>query len=292
MISYAQNREDVLLNRLFPPGYAGFYIDIGANHPLNGSVTAHFSRARGWRGINVEPTGLYHDLVRERPRDVTLNCAVSNRAGTATFFAFPPDSGVSTFDPELAREAEARLRVAPRHLEVPVRTLAEICREHAPPVIDFLSIDVEGHERQVIEGADWQTFRPRVVLVEATEPHTTTPSHERWESLLLEGGYLFAAFDGLNRYYVRREEPAMVPLLQTPVNTLDGYVPVQEQRAIEEVQELQVRLRTLEALGPLTMAISRRLNRLETRFPGLSRSLHRWLGYRPRGYAADAPSAP
>jgi len=292
MISYAQNREDVLLNRLFPPGYVGFYIDVGANHPLNGSVTAHFSRARGWRGINVEPTGLHLDLRRERPRDVTLQCAVSNHSGEATFYAFPPDSGVSTFDPELAREARTRLQVAPRELQVPVQTLAQICNAHAPPVIDFLSIDVEGHERQVIEGADWRAYRPRVVLVEATEPHTTIPSHHRWESLLLEAGYLFATFDGLNRYYVRQEEPALIPLLQTPVNSLDDFVPVQQQRAIEEMQELHVRLQTLESLGPLTLAISRRLNRLERRFPGLSRSLHRWLGHQPRGYAADAPSSP
>jgi FkbM family methyltransferase len=283
IISYAQNREDVLLNRLFPEGYQGFYIDVGANHPVNGSVTAHFSRARGWRGINIEPTCLYHDLCRERPRDITLNCAVSNVAGQATFYEFPPDTGVSTFDRGNATLAARKLGLSPREIPVPVLTLAEICRQHAPACIDLLSIDVEGHERQVIEGADWRTFRPRVLVIEATEPNSTVTTHDRWEPLLLEAGYLFATFDGLNRYYVRREEPELATRLQVPVNVLDEYVPFREQRAVEELQELRLQLATVESLGPLTLAISRRLNRLERRFPGLYRGVCRLLGRPPRG---------
>jgi FkbM family methyltransferase len=292
MISYAQNREDVLLNRLFPEGYTGFYIDVGANHPLNGSVTAHFSRARGWRGINIEPTGLYHDLCRERPRDITLNCAVSNVAGESIFYEFPPDTGVSTFDRENANLAARKLGLSPREIPVPVMTLAEICRQHAPPCIDLLSIDVEGHERQVIEGADWRAFRPRVLVIEATEPNSPITTHDRWEPLLLEAGYLFATFDGLNRYYVRREEPELATGLQVPVNVLDAYVPIRELRAVEEAQELQVRLATVESLGPLTLAIARRLNRLEQRFPGLHRRLCHLLGRQPRGFAANSSPTP
>jgi len=291
IISYAQNREDVLLNRLFPEGYHGFYIDVGANHPLNGSVTAHFSRARGWRGINIEPTGLYHELCRERPRDITLNCAVSNHPGQAIFYEFPPDTGVSTFDSGNAQLAAQKLGLAPRETPVPVMTLAEICRQHAPPCIDLLSIDVEGHERQVIEGADWQAFRPRVLVIEATEPNSTVTTHERWEPLLAQGGYLFATFDGVNRYYVRQEEPELATRLRVPVNVLDEYVPIRELRAVEELAELRLRLATMESLGPLTLAISRRLNRIEQRFPGLHRRICRWLGREPRGFAAlSSPS--
>jgi len=291
IISYAQNREDVLLNRLFPAGYQGFYIDVGANHPVNGSVTAHFSRARGWRGINVEPTSLYHDICRERPRDITLHCAVSNAPGQATFYEFPPDTGISTFERELAMTAGKKIGIAPKEIPVPFQTLAEICRAHAPAVIDFLSIDVEGHERHVIEGADWQTFRPRVVLVEATVPLTTIPSHESWEPILLKGGYLFATFDGLNRYYVRQEEPELAAPLQVPVNVLDDYVPVRELRAVEEVQNLQQRLQAIGNLGPLTVALARRLNRLEQLCPGAHRTLCRLLGRPLHGYAAEPSSS-
>ena len=89
--------------------------------------------------------------------------------------------------------------------------------------IDFLKIDVESHEREVLEGADWGRYRPRVVLVEATRPQTSIPSYEHWEPILLSADYLFAFFDGLNRYYVRAEDRHLVPLLQVPANVFDEY---------------------------------------------------------------------
>ncbi|MCY2964675.1 MAG: FkbM family methyltransferase [Planctomycetota bacterium] len=282
MISYSQNREDVLLNRLFPPGYKGFYVDVGANHPIQGSVTAHFYTAREWRGVNIEPTDVYNDIVSVRTRDTNLNCAVSSQSGESTFYEFPASTGVSTFSADLAKTAEEKLKIAPRTHSVPVKTLEQICGEHASGQIDFMSIDVEGHERQVIAGGNWRKYRPRVVLVEATLPHTSIPCHQEWEPLLLSADYLFATFDGLNRYYVRAEDRDLIPLLAVPVNVFDDFVPAAEYRANSEAHSLKVRLDTMENMGPLTLAISRRLSRLETRFPSVSRTLHRLFARRPR----------
>ena len=231
MISYAENREDVLLDRVFPRGVEGFYIDIGANVPVEGSITKHFYDL-GWRGINIEPSSAFEQLAAARERDINLNVGVSDRAGTLPFFEFaPPSSTASTFSPEAAAlHREAGLSFVER--SVAVRTLTDICAEYVEGTIDFLSVDVEGHELQVLRGADWSRWRPRVVLVEATRPRTTTDSsgttpltHELWEPVLLEAGYIFASFDGLNRYYVRSEDERLVASLRVPVNVTDDYIP-------------------------------------------------------------------
>jgi hypothetical protein len=94
-------------------------------------------------------------------------------------------------------------------MTMPVTTLRTLCEQHAPDAIDFLKIDVEGAERDVLAGGDWQRFRPRVVLVEALEPLTMAPAWQGWEALLTGNGYRFAFFDNLNRYYVAEEHAAL-----------------------------------------------------------------------------------
>ena len=102
---------------------------------------------------------------------------------------------------------------------VAVTTLAILCDLYAGDrTIDFLKIDGEGHEAAVIRGGDWRRWRPRVVLVEATI------APESWEPTLLAADYAPAAFDGLNRYYVRAEDASWLPLLRAPANVLDDFV--------------------------------------------------------------------
>src|SRR5439155_8947618 len=85
-----------------------------------------------------------------------------------------------------------------------VTTLQALCPPGTPP-IDFLKIDVEGSERDVLAGADWRSFRPKVVVVEAIAPFTLEPSWSEWEPLLRQADYHFAWTDDLNRYYVAHE---------------------------------------------------------------------------------------
>ncbi len=223
MVSYAQNAEDVLLARLFPSGLKGFYVDVGAHHPVQGSVTKHFYD-QGWRGVNVEPAAEpFAELYQARPRDVNLGVGLSDKPGTLTLFESSL-TGCSTFSPDAASHQRlSGIRFAER--EVEVLTLAQVCEDHVEGEIDFLSIDVEGHEARVLLGADWKRWRPRVVLVEATEPLTTVSSHESWEPTLLDADYLFATFDGLNRWYVRIEDAKLLEPLRTPANVLDDYIP-------------------------------------------------------------------
>jgi FkbM family methyltransferase len=248
-ISYAQNREDVLLNRVFPAG-PGFYIDIGAAHPVENSVTKWFYD-RGWSGINVEPLDRYHAaLVAARPRDLNLKAVVSDSRREVAFYELPDRMSSSTPDAAVAaRHGGAGHNVVKRVVESV--TLAELCERHVRGPIDFLKIDVEGHEPAVLRGADFRRWRPVVLVIEATEPERPVPNHDAWEPLVLAADYQFTLFDGLNRYYVRAESPGVADRLRAPINVFDEPYLVhgrsQDTAALlAQVQEQADRIRWLE----------------------------------------------
>ena len=126
--------------------------------------------------------------------------------GEATYHLVEDFHGLSTTVEAHARAArDANSARRSQAMTMPVTTLAALCERHAPGEIDFLKIDVEGAERDVLAGGDWQRFRPKVVVLEALAPVTLAPAWEAWEPLLTGNGYRFAFFDSLNRYYVADE---------------------------------------------------------------------------------------
>src|ERR1700735_2333234 len=124
IISYAQNREDVLLWRVLRDFPNGFYIDVGAEDPTRNSVTRAFYE-RGWRGINVEPVPAHCDeLSNKRSRDLTLQVAMGDRVGWSTLYEFA-ETGLST----LVEEVASRHRSKGFHSierRVPMLTLASL----------------------------------------------------------------------------------------------------------------------------------------------------------------------
>jgi FkbM family methyltransferase len=266
IVSYAQNHEDVLLNRVFPESSPGFYVDVGACHPVVHSVTKLFYE-RGWRGINIEPVHrIFKILNTDRQRDINLNVGISNSEGTSTFRECRTDASLSTFCGARAEELR-RLGYEIVEHRIPVTTLARVCEEYAEQTIHFLKIDVESHERQVLEGADWSRHRPRVVLVEATRPTTNIASHDEWEGILLAADYLSAFFDGLNRYYVRAEDRHLIPLLAVPANIFDHYVVHDYHRQIQELRH------ALEASQEALNVAESRLDEAQTALTGTRREL-------------------
>ncbi|MEO6809805.1 MAG: FkbM family methyltransferase [Isosphaeraceae bacterium] len=224
-ISYAQNGEDVLLDRLFRGG-PGTFMDVGGNHPSIDNNT-YFFYLRGWRGVNIEPTPSGHALFREhRPGDLNLAVAISENEGELPFFEVRDDgamTGLSTLSADVADDHRAAGFEVVEH-RIPVRTVASLIEEHGIEPPDLLSIDVENHEGAVIRGIPLATWRPRVLVIEATAPLSEVSSHETWEPTLLEHGYLFAAFNGVNRFYLRGDLRDALGLFETPVNALDHYL--------------------------------------------------------------------
>jgi FkbM family methyltransferase len=223
LISYAQNLEDIMLNRALAAIERGTYVDVGAAWPKFDSVTNLFYE-RGWSGINIEPNPeLLESLRRERPRDVNLGVAIGDHPGSATF-AVVQGTGLSTLDLELAETHRGR-GYDIRTIDVAIETLQAILDKHLPDdEIQFLKIDAEGFEAAVIAGNDWGRFRPWIVVVEvvtAAQAPTAPPS---WESELVGARYARAYDDGINRFYVADEHPELLPAFRTPPNILDGFV--------------------------------------------------------------------
>ena len=204
-VYYGQFYEDYILAHVFAAQTRGFYIDVGANDPNNANTTRYFYE-RGWNGINIEPNALeFRKIVGSRPRDINWNVGIADREGTMTFYQVKASqSGLSTFD---RNEVERLKRGGFEFTELPVQvtTLDALLAKSVVPEISFVSIDVEGFEKQVIESIDLVRHRPLVLCVEATKPLSPVAAYGAWEPLVLKAGYLFAMSDGLNRYYVRKD---------------------------------------------------------------------------------------
>src|SRR6266480_4080696 len=204
-ISYAQRFEDLYLMRCFGSRSDGFYIDIGSGHPVYDNASFAFY-LEGWHGVTVEPNPTLARLSRAiRPRDRHVEALLGASLGEATFYLVEDFHGLSTMIEAHARAAQRQFGKSSQAMAMPVTTLKELCRQHAPPVFEFLKVDVEGAEQEVLLNGDWRSFRPKVVVVEALAPYTLAPAWAAWEPFLAKHGYRYVWFDSLNRYYLAEE---------------------------------------------------------------------------------------
>ena len=211
-LSYTQNLEDYHLSLAFAGQTTGTYIDIGAGHPIADNVSFWFYE-RGWRGLVVEPQAELAALyARLRPRDRAVRALVGRQSGETDFYQVDRLHGFSTTVQSHAQNAQV-FGAGYQTLRLPMFTLAELCETHEVSAIDFLKIDVEGAEADVLFGNNWQSFRPKVIVAEAVTPGAGEPAWAAWEPMLLAQGYRFVLFDTLNRFYVAQEHPEILARL-------------------------------------------------------------------------------
>jgi FkbM family methyltransferase len=165
--SYSQEGEDMVLRRIFEGQTCGFFVDVGAHHPRRFSNTYFYYRL-GWSGINIDAMpGSMRLFERIRPRDINLECAVGKSDGEVKYFVFN-DSALNTFDESLSLERARKPYHIVQELKISMKSLASILTKNLPhgQRIDFLSVDVEGMDLEVLQSNDWENYRPRYVLVE------------------------------------------------------------------------------------------------------------------------------
>jgi FkbM family methyltransferase len=203
-ISYAQNFEDLILSGILKSIDKGFYVDVGANHPEQDSVTKIFYD-KGWRGINIEPNQLLHTLLcTERAEDVNLKVGLSSQAGRLNFRSYATLDGLSTFSMESKDSVGETWPVAAfNDSEVEVRTLLGVLHEHRNNGdIHFLKVDVEGLELEVLLGNDWGRFRPWILCMERNQ---NAARKVACVAFLDHWRYKAVFFDGINDYFVADE---------------------------------------------------------------------------------------
>ena len=204
---YSQTYEDYILAYVFKNVASGFYIDVGANDPNVFNVTRFFYE-RGWRGINIEPNVmLFKRIIEFRPRDINYNCGISNTEGNLKFYQESNKVDdlmpLSTFDKAIAEMHKKKHGVPFTEILVPVTTLNNLLAKISIPEISFISIDVEGFEKQVVESIDLARYKPVVLCIEETSPGENA-SYADWEKIVINSNYVFAMSDGVNRYYLHK----------------------------------------------------------------------------------------
>ena len=194
--TFSQVYEDFILYVLLFDVKNGFYIDIGAYDPNFYSVTKAFY-LRGWNGINIEPLPNQFKLFeKERPKDINLQMVIGNNEGNVTFYV---DGQCSTVQKKYAKRNES--------INIKMDTMSNICKKYVPEgkEVDFCKIDVEGNERDVLLGYDFDNYKPKVFCVESTIPLSFKPNYQLWEEILIKNGFTFVYERGVNRYYVNKK---------------------------------------------------------------------------------------
>jgi FkbM family methyltransferase len=239
--------------RCFGERTEGFYIDIGSGHPVYDNMSLAFY-LKGWRGVTVEPNPWLAGLTRAvRPRDRHIEAVIGAASGQATFHMVREFHGLSTTIADHAALAQSQFGRAADAITVPMLTLKELCELYAPPRFEFLKVDVEGAEPDVLLNGDWQKFRPEVVIVEALAPFTLAPAFEQWEPFLARHGYRYVLFDSLNRYYLAEEAGALAACFASAPDSFDEKLQFRNTKpAVTDAGHPDHRLATLVAKATMT----------------------------------------
>ncbi len=198
--SYPTENEDVILYHVLRDHRSVFWIDVGSNDPDIGNVTRLFYD-KGHRGINIDmEPGLIEISKKERPEDINLCIGVGKESGDKEYYSQGDLSGLSTFVQDNVLNDRYVIK------RTRIMTLKEICEKYAKGRdITFLKIDVEGFEKDVLMGADFESYRPEILVIESTLPLSDIPNYEAWEDIVLDNRYHFVYEHGVNRYYVADE---------------------------------------------------------------------------------------
>lgn len=204
-LSFSQEGEDLILARIFGAQKSGLYVDIGAHHPTRFSNTFKFY-LKGWRGINVDANPgsmkIFNDF---RGDDINLELAISDQVTSLIFYRFN-EPALNTFSSEEATKKNGLgdYKII-EEVEISTVTLADVLNKNLKKgkEIDFLSIDVEGLDLNVIKSNDWSRFQPKVIVIEELNSDLSQISKGETYKYLLGKGYTLFARTFNSSFYKR-----------------------------------------------------------------------------------------
>jgi FkbM family methyltransferase len=206
--SYSQEGEDMILKRIFDKKKEGFFIDVGAYHPKKYSNTFYFYKL-GWRGINIDAMpGSMKKFEKIRSRDINLEIPISSKKQTLVYYAFN-EPALNSFNKELSYERNGKdgYRII-FEKEIETSTLSEILDKYLPSAlkeIDFISIDVETLDYDVLISNNWGKYRPLIVLIEDLDFKIQDLSTSKIYNFLKQYKYDFFA-KTMNTHFFKRND--------------------------------------------------------------------------------------
>lgn len=169
---YSQAGEDAILSKTFSyllPVKNGFYVDIGSYHPFRHSNTYLLHKA-GWKGVNIDPRpGSKALFDRHRPNDINIEAGIGGANGSMTYYMLADSSTMNTF----SKDNLVRLGIfdqVKQTVEIPVFTFASLLEQYpAIKCIDYLNIDAEGFEMEILNGLNGDTVMPKLITIEQND---------------------------------------------------------------------------------------------------------------------------
>jgi FkbM family methyltransferase len=201
---YAQFGEDRILEGIFGAETNGYCVEVGAYDGRTGSATYLFER-RGWNCLLIEPVPELAAEIRQHRRCVIKNCAASSQEGEVPLFVADSVEQMSTLELTNAhRRWIHQVGGTIREITVRTATLDTLLSEAGFPKVDFITIDVEGHELDVLRGFDLTKHKPRILIVEANAGQPSVTSY------LAEIGYINFKRTGVNEWYAHKDDAELV----------------------------------------------------------------------------------
>jgi FkbM family methyltransferase len=196
---YSQFGDDYLVWKFFNEKTDGFFIEVGAFDGKHLSNT-YFLEQQGWDGICIEPFPKYFDLCKKKRNSHCINAACTNKPATSVKFWTEEDGLFSRMGgnkPPIVKHKQ----LTP--IEVPGITLNQAIEQYPTDIIDFLSVDVEGLEVNVLKGLNFKRHQPRLIIAESNS-YAATQQLDNF--LISQKGYTYAGKLGrINRYYVQNQ---------------------------------------------------------------------------------------
>ncbi len=190
---YSQEGEDISLARIFTGQNSGFFVDVGAHHPFRFSNT-YWAYQKGWSGVNIDATpGSAKLFKRWRPRDLSIESCIGSGESSIDYVVYS-EPALNTYASNRVEvlgtseyKAKETVRLQTRRLD---SLLSEAFTGKPDPVIDFLSIDVEGSEMDVLKSNDWSRFKSRIIVIEILGKTLSTVSSSAEYQFLTNLGYV------------------------------------------------------------------------------------------------------
>ena len=193
---YAEFAEDVMVNRILKKIKKGFYVDIGAYHPYKGSLTYNLYN-RNWNGMNLDISKSSIDLFNiARPTDLNINCAVSELNGETYYYENSPINQQNSLIPKYDNQ---------KKIKIQSYKLSEILKIQNINSVDYINIDTEGNELEVLMGIDFSKINPILFTIEDNSFDLNNEIKKKKIIFLKEKNYELINIIGVTMFFVKKD---------------------------------------------------------------------------------------
>jgi FkbM family methyltransferase len=199
-LSYSQSGEDMILDTILCNVKNGFYVDVGANNPFEQSNTHYFYK-KGWRGVNIDalPGSMkYFDKVRKY--DTNIEAAISNHEKEVTYYMFKTSFYNTSQVDDVERIKTITPLIGVKKIK-PIK-LSELFDSLKIKTIDFMSVDVEGLDFDVLKSNNWDIYKPKVVIIENFAHKLDSEQKDIVYKFLIDKNYKFYCSTGVNSFFI------------------------------------------------------------------------------------------